>query len=476
MSGAQPDGPRVAVVGGGLAGLAAAVALSSAGCRVELFEARRSLGGRAASFRDPASGEMVDHCQHVSMGCCTNLADFCRRTQISQFFRRDPVLIFIGPDGRPCRFRAAPLLPAPLHLAPAFLRLRYLSLRDRLAIGRAVWKLMRMRSSTNDVAHHHETTVGEWLKRQGQSPAAIEQFWSVILVSALGEQLDRASLAAARKVIVDGFLATRDSYVLEIPQAPLGTLYGQRLIDWFAAHQVALRLGESVRRLDDTGTITLSCDDGAAIETDYAVLAVPWNRVADILSPKLAARCPWVRDISHVESAPITGVHLWFDRPITALPHAVLVGRLSQWVFNRGQRKGTDQGSGHYYQVVISASRALAGRDRQQIVAEVCAELSAIWPEAASAELIQARVVTEHAAVFSARPGFEKLRPAQQTELKRLVVAGDWTNTGWPATMEGAVRSGYLAAEAIMRSTGRPRKFLQPDLPRGLLARLLLRS
>jgi uncharacterized protein with NAD-binding domain and iron-sulfur cluster len=125
---------------------------------------------------------------------------------------------------------------------------------------------------------------------------------------------------------------------------------------------------------------------------------------------------------------------------------------------------------------VNSASRALAGRDRQQIVTEVCAELSAIWPEAASAELIQARVVTEHAAVFSARPGFEKLRPAQQTELERLVVAGDWTNTGWPATMEGAVRSGYLAAEAIMRSTGRPRRFLQPDLPRGLLARLLLRS
>ncbi len=189
MSGAAPDGPRVAVVGGGLAGLAAAIALSSAGCRVELFEARRSLGGRAASFRDPASGEWVDHCQHVSMGCCTNLADFCRRTEISGLFRHDDTLNFFGPDRRPCRFRAAPLLPAPLHLAPAFLRLRYLSLRDRLAIGRAIWKLMRMRSSPNNLDGHQEATIGEWLTRQGQSPAAIEQFWSVILVTRPGRAI-----------------------------------------------------------------------------------------------------------------------------------------------------------------------------------------------------------------------------------------------------------------------------------------------
>ncbi len=158
---------------------------------------------------------------------------------------------------------------------------------------------------------------------------------------------------------------------MEIPQAPLGTLYGQRLVDWFAAHQVVLRLGQPIRRLDDTGTLALSCDDGTAIETDYAVLAVPWNRVVDLLSPELAAHCPWAQGIRHIESAPITGVHLWFDRPITALPHAVLVGRLSQWLFNRGNRDATDQGRGHYYQVVISASRSLAGRDRQQIVAEV---------------------------------------------------------------------------------------------------------
>jgi squalene-associated FAD-dependent desaturase len=476
MSGAAPAGPRVAVVGGGLAGLAAAVALGSAGCRVEMFEARRSLGGRAASFRDPASGELVDHCQHVSMGCCTNLADFCRRTGIASFFHRDGVLNFIGPDGRLCRFRATPLLPAPLHLAAGFMRLHYLSLRDRLAIGRAIWKLMRTPSDDGKPTGNGETTVGEWLERQRQSPAAIERFWSVILVSALGEQLDRASLAAARKVIVDGFLATRDSYVLEIPQAPLGMLYGQRLIDWFAANQVELRLGAPVRRLEYAGKLALSIADAAPIELDFVVLAIHWNKVADILSPEIKARCKWVEGLSRVESAPITGVHLWFDRPITSLPHAVLVGRLSQWVFNRGYREGTDQVNGHYYQVVISASRSLAGRDRQEIVEDVRAELSAIWPEAARARLLQARVVTERAAVFSARPGCEKLRPAQQTAIPELVVAGDWTDTGWPATMEGAVRSGYLAAEAILRSVGRPQEFLRPDLPRGLLARLLLKT
>ena len=159
-----------------------------------------------------------------------------------------------------------------------------------------------------------------------------------------------------------------------------------------------------------------------------------------------------------------------------SLPHAVIVGRLSQWIFNRGPGEETAGATGHYYQVVISASRELAGRDRQEIIAEVCGDLAAIWPVALSARLLRARVVTQQDAVFSARPGLDQLRPAQKTAIRGLLVAGDWTATDWPATMEGAVRSGYLAAESVLRSIGRSGQFLVPDLPRGWLARWLIKA
>ena len=465
------DAPSVAIVGGGLAGLAAAVALGSSGCRVQLLEARRSLGGRAASFRDPATDELVDHCQHVGMGCCTNLADFCRRTGIDEFFRRDRTLHFVGPDGRRHRFQAVRWLPAPLHLGLSFWRLKFLSPADRVRIARALWTLMRTRVADEPGG----PTIGAWLAANGQSAAAIEQFWSVILVSALGETLDRASLYSARKVLVDGFLAAREAYTLDVPQAPLGTLYGQRLLGWFAKHGVDVRVGTQVRRVSCDERPLVEPVDGEPLRPDFVVVAVPWSRLVDVLDSRVAATCPWLEELARLESAPITGVHLWFDRPIMDLPHAVLVGRTSQWIFNRGRREPGDGEAGHYYQVVISASRQLARRDRDEIAAEVRDELAAIWPEVAQARLLRVRVVTQHGAVFSPRPGLEALRPAQQTSLARVFLAGDWTATAWPATMESAVRSGYLAAEGILRSLGRPQKFLVHDLARGWLARLLIR-
>jgi squalene-associated FAD-dependent desaturase len=471
MTRGPAGGATVAVVGGGLAGLATAVALAECDCKVELFEARRSLGGRAGSFRDPATGELVDHCQHVSMGCCTNLADFCRRVGIAQFFRRHRRLTFVGPDGRHYRLEGGPL-PAPLHLGPAFWRLTYLSVAERLRIGRAMWKLARYGAGDDE----HAPTIGQWLAHEGQSARAIERFWSVILVSALGEELDRASLAAARKVIVDGFLASRDAYVVEVPQAPLSTLYGEHLEQWFARHGVALHLGTPVRRVALADGPLVERADGSEARPDFVVIALPWFRLAEVVDASIAAQWPWLGPISEVEASPITGVHLWFDRRIMPGEHAVLVGRLSQWVFHRGGPRTSDSQSEFYYQVVVSASRELAGRSREAIVADVRRELADVWGEAREANLVRWRVVTEHAAVFSARPGLERLRPAQQTAAPGVLVAGDWTATEWPATMESAVRSGYLAAEAVLRSLGRPRRLLVDDLPRGMLARWLIRD
>jgi squalene-associated FAD-dependent desaturase len=467
---AVPGAPRVAIVGGGLAGLAAAVALESTGCRIELFETRSQLGGRAASFRDPATGDLVDHCQHVSMGCCTNLADFCRRTGIDRFVRSHRELYFIGPDGRTFPLRAARWLPAPLHLLGGFWSLKYLSARDRIAIGRAVWQLMRRPLAEGVSA----PTVGAWLREQRQSPAAVTGFWSVILTSALGEDLDRASLGAARKVIVDGFLSAREAYEVEIPQAPLGTLYGRHLESWLRERGVALHLAEPVRQVS-RGAGELVVSAASDVPADYVIVAVPWSKVVGVVAPQIASQWPWLAAMGSAPAAPITGVHLWFDRAITDLPHAALIGRLSQWIFNRNTPAEDGATQSHYYQVVISASRALAERTRDQIVAEVCGELGSIWPATARAKLVAARVVTEHAAVFSVSPGLDAVRPAQQTPTAGVLVAGDWTATGWPSTMESAVRSGYLAAEAILAAEGRPRRLLVPDLPRGLLARTFIK-
>jgi uncharacterized protein with NAD-binding domain and iron-sulfur cluster len=194
--------------------------------------------------------------------------------------------------------------------------------------------------------------------------------------------------------------------------------------------------------------------------------------VGEVLDGPLRAAVTGIDQFERIEGAPITGVHLWFDRPITPLPHAVLVGTLAQWVFNRADEAG--QPGEHYYQVVISASRSLAESQRDATVAQITRELAAVFPAARQAKLLRWRIVTEPAAVFSASPEIERIRPPQKTAIGNLALAGDWTETGWPATMEGAVRSGYLAAEAILAHFGRPTRLLVDDLPTSWLANLLL--
>lgn len=472
LSATTEGAPRLAVVGGGLAGLAAAVAARREGLAVDLFESRRRLGGRAGSFRDPDCDVLVDHCQHVAMGCCTNLADFCRRTGIADCFRRHRRLHFFGPDGRQHDFAGVPWLPPPLHLLPGLLRLGYLSLGQRLRIGRTMLRLARWRPPGGPT-HSADETIGDWLRRQGESPQAIERFWSVVLVSALGETLDRASIAAAQKVFVDGFLANRRAYEVEIPDVPLSEIYDRRLADWLAQSGVRVHLGCRVRVIEGDAAraeAVLLADD-SRVPADFVVAAVPWRTAAELFPAAMRATLPGLESAAEIPAAPITAVHLWFDRPIMPLEHAVLVSRLSQWVFHHRWEQGDSPQRTFYYQVVISGSHELAGRDRQQVVTEVCQELRAIWPQAREAELVRWRMVTDPLAVFSVRPGLDAIRPPQQTAIPNLFLSGDWTATDWPATMEGAVRSGYLAVEGILGSLGRPRAVLVPDLPRSALVR-----
>ncbi len=488
---------RIVIAGGGLAGLAAAVALTERGLPCEVLESRPRLGGRASSFLDPTTDSYIDNCQHVSLGCCTNFRHFCQTTGLAEFFRREATLYFIGPNGKVDPFSATSL-PAPLHLAGAFARLSYLSWRDKFALARGLRALacsgatgegLRSPVISQNTGGSKQPPVApgiraderglpfsEWLARHGQTRAAIDRFWHVVLVSALSETLDRIDVEHARKVFVDTFLAHRDGWFVEIPTVPLEELYGGRLTEWLTSRGTTIRLQAAVERIELAGdrVVGARLSSGEVVAGDEFIVALPFFRVRSILPESLAAH-PDLAGIERLAAAPISSVHLWFDRPITELPHAVLVDRLCQWMFNRTALGTNREATGeHYYQIVISASRELAGQSREAILSQVLAELTAVWPETARATLLHSRQVTEHRAVFSPLPGVDESRPGQQSPLGNLQLAGDWTRTGWPATMEGAVRSGYLAAANVLARLGRAEIVLQPDLPVGKLSRLLM--
>jgi squalene-associated FAD-dependent desaturase len=471
----RPDPPRVVIVGGGLAGLAAASRLVGLGLKITLLESRPRLGGRASSFVDPATGEPVDNCQHVSMACCTNLADFCRRVGIGDLFRRVPEVVFLDEQGHSSRLRAG-LLPAPMHLTESFLAARYLSFAEKLRVG---FGMACLRFSGRD---RPGESFDSWLRRHGQTDRTIERFWGTVLVSALNERLDRMDVGHARKVFLDGFLRNRTGFQMEIPTVPLGELYGDRLRTWLEAEGVSIRLKAGVRSVDveDDGALSgVSLRTGERVPADFVVLAVPYDRVRSLVPEGAEAKLPGLDGVGRMESSPITGVHFWFDRPVCPpnLEHAVTVGRLIQWVFNHSAIQGREpEGGGQYLQLVISASYDLLPMDKIAIRDAVLDDLASIWPAAKDATLRRWWAVTEHGATFSVRPGIEALRPPQRTPIDGLFLGGDWTDTGWPATMEGAVRSGYLAAEGILADLGRPRGLVCPELPTAPLSRLLLGS
>jgi phytoene dehydrogenase-like protein len=271
-------------------------------------------------------------------------------------------------------------------------------------------------------------------------------------------------VAAARKVAVDGFLAHRDAADLFVPTAPLGALFGERLVAWLKERGVAVEAGRGVTALerDAAGAITAVVADGVPLPCDAAILTVPW-RAAARLVPDVVPPAD-----ERLAGSPITAVHLWFDRDCIDLPHAVLVGRVSQWIFR------PDDGPRGYCQVVISASRGLLDGDRDRLRDTVVAEVRSAFPAAREARLVDARIVTDPTAVLSVRPGVDAVRPPARTAVPNLFLGGDWTATGWPSTMEGAVRSGRLAAVAAAAGLGIPCPGPAPDLPRGLLVRGLL--
>jgi squalene-associated FAD-dependent desaturase len=445
---------RVLIIGGGLAGLAAATALAPRGYQVTLLEARNRLGGRASSFHDVATGQLVDTCQHVSMGCCTNFAHFCRTLGIAHLMKTQDRLYFMTPDRRVSQFRAD-RWPAPFHLARSFLGAHYLTTDEKWRIA---YGLARLECEDE----HADPPFQQWLQRHRQTPRTIERFWGLVLTSALNETPDRIGLHYARKVFLDGFMRHPRGFEIELPAVPLGRLYGEELHTWLNNHGVELRLQTGARgfHVAGGGISGLELRGGETLQADWYVSAVPFDRLLELLPADVIERHAYFHNMRRLETSPITSVHLWYDRPVLRLPHVVLVGCVGQWLFNRGS---TAPGE-HYIQVVVSAARQFRGLGHEEVERQVRTELSSLLPSVRHARLLRARVVTEHAATFSAVPGVDRWRPPQASPLANLLVSGDWTATGWPATMECAVRSGYLAAEELLRKMGKKERWVQADL------------
>jgi len=448
----------VIVIGGGLAGLAAAAALGGAGHSVRVFESRPYLGGRATSYE--AGSETIDNCQHILLGCCVNLLDFYERLGVGDDIKFYREYVLIEPGGRRSLLRAG-IFPAPLHFTGSLLALKFLDWSEKLAVIRGMLAIRREYSLRDDL---ERISMQQWLEEKHQPPRAIERFWRQVLVSAISEELDRMAAIHAFQVFRLGFMARSDAFDMGVPAVPLGRLY--RAEAWNKIGKVDIRLRAPIERIvfenrenvevPPAGRQDVAMGDtrvrcviagGHEHRADHYICAVPFERLAAIGVDV---------DVDGFEYSPITGIHLWFDRRVIDIPQATMFDRTIQWVF--------DKGGGKYVQVVVSASRSLIEMPRADVIALAVRELAEFFPAVAQAKLEKAHVVKEVRAVFSPLPGLESRRPPTLTATCNLFLAGDWTRCGWPATMEAAVRSGYLAAEAVSEAAGAPQKFLLPDI------------
>ena len=461
----------VVVVGGGLAGLSAACALAESGYHVHLIERRPYVGGRASSYQHPGTGEVVDNCQHVLLGCCTNLIAFYKQLGVADKIRWFDRITFMEPGGRQSLLRPGSL-PAPLHNAMAFLQSSALSLADKVAISRG------MMSFLQGVPADDEENFASWLSRHGQTQRAIDRFWNPVLVSALNEDLDRVSVHYAAMVFRTSFMQSAQAGWMGVPTIPLSELYSHA-VGFIELHggQVSLRTSVDSFQYDEHTRRWRIGFEGGNIDADAMVLAVPFEsmqKLYPLLPPPEETSESLAEQLGHFQHSPITGIHLWFDRTITDLDHAVLLDTTIQWMYNKTklqpQRRAEDAGS--YLELVVSASKTMVPMSRQEIIDLALRELAEFFPIVREAKLLKAAVVKEVRATFSVTPGLDAYRPGSVTAWPGIFLAGDWTATGWPSTMEGAVRSGNLAAEAVAKAAGKPQRFLQLDLPPQGLMRL----
>ncbi|HWQ28489.1 MAG TPA: hydroxysqualene dehydroxylase HpnE, partial [Dehalococcoidia bacterium] len=433
---------KIVVVGAGLAGLSAACRLADLGHRVLVLERRPWAGGKTYSFVDRGSGAEIDNGQHILMRCTTAYVDFLARIGALdrvRWQRRLSVPVYDA-RGRKAVIAAAPL-PAPWHLLPAALRYRHLKPADRLRALRAAAAMLREAGRATD-----DETFAVWLRRHGQTERLIHEFWDLIVVPTLNCRSDEASAAQALFVFRTGFLASPEAAAIGIPAAPLSELHVRPAVRYVETRSGAVRPSFHAAALELEGgrVAAVRAATGERIEADAVVLATPPAEALRILPPSLREN-PAFDVLRRFRSAPIVNVHLWFDGPAAPFEFAAFTGCDLQWVFNQSRIRGGAAGEPERLVVSLSAASEYLTARPAALVERLVSQLRRALPMAARRRVVRARVVKEPDATFVPEPGLR--RPGPATPIVNLVLAGAYTDTGWPATMESAVRSGLAAAE-----------------------------
>ncbi|HEY6400167.1 MAG TPA: hydroxysqualene dehydroxylase HpnE [Blastocatellia bacterium] len=451
--------PLVLIIGGGFAGLAAAVDLAEAGKRVLLLERRSFLGGRAYSFTDKTTGDTIDNGQHLMMGCYHRTLGFLEKIgSLDKLkFQTDPRVDFLqeGSDGEVARasFKCPPL-PAPLHLLGGLARLKTIGWGDRLralGVGLAVRQAAHMLGGDrNKLA---EITVREWLDSLGQSERIQRRFWRPMALATLNEPPDVASADMFARVIELGFMRTKSDSAMVISQVGLSDLYTRQAQRFIEDRGGELRLNADVSQIEfEAGAAAgVTLRSGDRIDADVVISAVPYFALRRMLPAEFAAsHFPY---LDRLKSAPIVSINLWYDEPVTDLEFAGLLDSPIEWVFNKNainKDGGQNSGRRQHLALVISGAHEAATRPKEELIALADAEVKRFFPAARRQRLFHAFVVREHDATISHPVGTARLRPSGRTGFDNFFLAGDWTATGLPATIEGAVQSGQECARMIL--------------------------
>jgi squalene-associated FAD-dependent desaturase len=454
----------VIVVGAGAAGLAAATALAGAGKSVTVLERKPYVGGRAYSYEHPALEEVVDS-RHVLVGCCTNLIELCEQAGSSDKIRWYDEQTFLEPNGRSSTI-ATSFLPAPFHFAPSFAGMSMLGWKDKLGMARGLMEFLRGYPADD------QESVEQWLKRTRQTELSIRHFWNPILMATLNDRTAHCSTRYAGKIFHELFIKSSTGGRLGIPTVPLSEFY-LAMAQLIESRGGVVRLRTSVEAItqEEDGRWRMNIAD-SVYAADSIILALPFEQIQKLLpavrlNERFAGRAPEVRDelelqIAQQVHSPFTSILLWFDREITDLDHAWLLDTTIEWFFHKSRIRRYAPEKGSYVELVIAGSRAQLSMTREEILSSALSELQLFFPEVKRAKLLKSGVLKEARATFSVVPGLDQFRPRQKTEWPGLYLAGDWTATEWPSTMEGAVRSGRLAAGAVM---GDRERFMASEIP-----------
>jgi squalene-associated FAD-dependent desaturase len=438
---------EVLIIGGGFAGLAAGVALAKAGRNVRLLEQKPHLGGRARSFVDPQSGSLVDNGQHILMGCYHVALRFLGEIGTLDRIALQPRLRvhFLEAPGRLTTLRC-PNLPSPWHMAVGVLRSDSFGWREKrevLRLGRAIGAEERSRDSLSTLS------VEEWLTRLGQSEKVRRGFWDLLAIAALNEDPRRAAAAIFARVLRLALFSSPADSRLGIPKVGLSDCYTDAALAYITARGGQVEMNRSVAGFIIAEGVCrgVRLADGSEIESACVLSAVPWHELARLLPGTLLRAEPMFTNLLALRPAPIISINLWFDRPITGLDFVGLRGTTVQWLFNRRRIPGAGE---NCISLVLSGAHEHIGRPKEDLLTIALHDLRELLPAARDASLLHSLVIKERFATFSPCVGVDALRPPARSPVRGLYLAGDWTATGLPATIEGAVQSGYAAAQAIL--------------------------